>query len=400
MAKSSRSAVPNQPPVLRYSTRFVPYAKGKSYIQPRRVETLPPKAADKIKTCLFPCETQAYDSKEQTVIRSFVAGFQVIEDHVAPLLADELLKLLVDSWLEDQRHGFDQTTAPKEHHFHSILTSEDRSIKSLNFGYWFYLATWWGPGHPGLEAIRKDMSALWSVEFPTDAMFYPPGISHKDQKRLYAGIHVGPEPAASRPTASPRRSASSQPQAATKAQVPARPASQTRDTEIATRQQQIMDAIENDTVGSVLGRFAANLNPTFRNAGASANDSGVAKLKTGLAAAQKELEESKDKITVLERSLQSLEKAHEFTETTQKTQTIQLTQRVNQQEENLKRANKYTNDLERKLSKADDRMDILEAKLAEADERAKKAVEMCAFLMSIFSKPGGEKRKHEAEDQD
>ncbi|KAM0317293.1 hypothetical protein ACHAPQ_011065, partial [Fusarium lateritium] len=392
MAKSARSAVPNQPPVLRYSMRFVPHAKGRSYIQvfhtdclpllklmrlfkPRRVETLPQTAADKIKTCLFPCEKEAYDSNEQTVVRSFVAGFQLIENHVAPLLADELVKFLIDSWLKDQRQGFDKTTAPKEHCFYNILASEESSTKSLNFGYWFYLATWWGPGHPDLKAIRLDMSALWGVEFPADAMFYPPDISDKDQKRLYAGIQVGPEPAASRPAASPRRPASSQPQAATKAQVPARPASQTRDTEIATRQQQIMDAIENDTVGSVLGKFAANLNPTFRNAGVSANDSGIAKLKSELAAAQKELEESKDKITVLERSLQSLEKAHEFTETTQKTQTIQLTQRVNQQEENLKRANKYANDLERKLSKADDRMDSLEAKLAEADERAKKAVE-------------------------
>ncbi|KAM0198407.1 hypothetical protein ACHAPI_003930 [Fusarium lateritium] len=329
----------------------------------------------------------------------------MIENHVAPLLADELLKLLVDSWLEDQRHGFEKMNTPKTHRFYAILTSEERSNKSLNYGFWFYLAAWWGPGHPDLKPIRDDMSALWGIDFPTDAIFYPTDVSAKDQKRLYAGIQVGPEPGTSsspekRPAASPRRLASSQPQAATKAQVPARPASQTRDTEIATRQQQIMDAIENDTVGSVLGKFAANLNPTFRNAGASANDSGIAKLKAELAAAQKELEESKDKITVLEGGLQSLEKAHEFTETTQKTQTSQLTQRVDRQEENLKRANKYANDLERKLSKADDRMDSLEAKLAEADERAKKAVEMCAFFMSIFSKPGGEKRKHEAGDED
>jgi predicted nucleic acid-binding Zn-ribbon protein len=371
----------------------------------------PHEAADNIKVSDFPYN-EGYTS-ECSIVDCLVSGFQIVEKNLAPLLVDELANFLVDTWRQDQNHGLVEFSTPKEHRFYEIMTSEDEAIKSLNYGYWMYLAAWWGPGHPDLRTIRNDMSDVWGVQFPTDAIFYPPGISDKAQKQLYAGIHPTLERegsglpgrrATSRPRAASRAEASTQPEETSQAQVLSQSISQPLETQMRTRQQEIVDAIEKNPVGSVLGKFAASLNPTCRNA------RDVGRLQTNLAVTRKELQNSKNTVATLEESLESLQNAHHATQVSLgqmdfkvndlksdmehvqqnnhrlESQNVQLTERLDKLQGDLKRANKYASDLEGKLDKADDRMDILERKLEEANERAKKAIEMSAFNHALIEK--------------
>ncbi|KAF4422107.1 hypothetical protein FACUT_10814 [Fusarium acutatum] len=59
--------------------------------------------------------------------------------------------------------------------------------KQLGYLDWFFMAVWLGPGHPFLESIRKDMSDLWGVQFPTDEIIYPKIFNIETEKRLFYG---------------------------------------------------------------------------------------------------------------------------------------------------------------------------------------------------------------------
>ncbi|KIL86091.1 hypothetical protein FAVG1_10485 [Fusarium avenaceum] len=386
-----------------------------SHVQPRTAAPRSTQAADKIKLSDFSYVLE--HPWEGDIIDCLVAGYQVIEKEIAPLLVDELANFLVDTWRQDQNHGLRTFSTPKEHRFYDIMTSEDEAIKSLNYGYWMYLAAWWGPGHPDLTTIRNEMSDVWGVEFPTDALFYPPDISHRDQKKLYAGINLSLDRegsglsggrATSRPRAASHAEASTQPEETSQAQDLSQSVSHPLETQMRNRQQEIVDAIEKNPVGSVLGKFAASLNPTCRNAAALPNARDVGRLQTNLEVARKELQDTKGTVAFLEESLESLQDTHHATQASleqvqfrvndlesdlehvQKNnhqldnQNTQLTERLDKLQGDLKRANKHAGDLEAKLSKADDRMDAFEAKLEAANERAKKGIEMSAFNHALI----------------
>lgn len=257
-----------------------------------------------------------------------------------------------------------------------------------------YLATWWGPGHPDLEAIRNDMSALWGVEFPTDAMFYPSNLSQEDQKMLYLDIrpvledeesgspggHSTPQPrVASRPNAS------AQPPETSQSQLLPPSISQPLDTKMKVRQQEIVNAIENNPVGSDIGKLVPNIKPKFLKPAAPANDSTLGKLRSDLKATQKELQASQTKATVLGENLDKLED-----------EKTQLVGRVNNLERDLDRSKVKANNLEGKLNEAGYRMDALERKLEEANERAKKGIEMSAFNHTLIE----ERLKEEPPEED
>lgn len=389
--------------------------------QPRTVAPRSTQAADKIKLSDFPYTWE--QSRDHIIVRSFVAGYQIIEKEIAPLLVDELANFLVDTWRQDKTHELEEFSTPKEHRFYNIMMSEDEAIKSLNYGYWMYLAAWWGPGHPDLTTIRNEMSDVWGVEFPTDAIFYPPDISHRDQKKLYAGINLSLERegsglsggrATSRPRAASHAEASTQPEETSQAQLLSQSVNHPLETQMRTRQQEIVDAIEKNPVGSVLGKFAASLNPTCRNAAALPNARDVGKLQNNVTIIRKELQDTMETVAFLEESLESLQDTHNATQASleqvqfkvndlesdleyvQKNnhqldnQNIQLTERLDKLQGDLKRANKHASDLEVKLSKADDRMDALEAKLEAANERAKKGIEMSAFNHALIEQRFGE----------
>ncbi|KAG5744346.1 hypothetical protein H9Q70_012950 [Fusarium xylarioides] len=59
--------------------------------------------------------------------------------------------------------------------------------KQLGYSDWFFMAAWLGPGHPFLESIRKDMSDLWGVPFPTDSITYPKVVPIETQMSLFYG---------------------------------------------------------------------------------------------------------------------------------------------------------------------------------------------------------------------
>jgi predicted nuclease with TOPRIM domain len=410
-----------------FQTNWLLVIKLTRLFQPRIAEPRPPKAGDKIKMSDFPRNYNHSD--EETVIKTLVTGFQIIEKGMAPLLIDELAKFVVDTWKEDQRRGSERPSTPKEHRFYDIITSEDKTTRSLNYAYWFYLAAWYGPGHPDLKTILNHISVLWGVDFPTDAMFYPPDISDKAQKKLFAGIdltleHEGSGLPGGRPTPRPRAPShlddSTQPPAASKAQYLFESISQPRDAQMKARQKEIVNAIENNPVGSVLGKLVPNINPKFLKSTAAANDSNFGKLKSDLATTRKELQQSKNEVAILEKNLDSLQDAHHTTQGTlqqvqekaedlesglervQKNnkqlenQNTQLTERVDKLGGDLNRARKYVSDLEGKLSKAEDRMDSLETKLEEVNERAKKAIEMSAFNHALIE----ERIKEETHDED
>ncbi|KAF5009728.1 hypothetical protein FDECE_4074 [Fusarium decemcellulare] len=101
------------------------------------------------------------------------------------VLAMELAGFLPKAWKETS--SSENMDSPTRHSFYKKLSGLDGHEKTLYYPYWFFLAVCWGPGHPDLSTVRKDMSTLWKVEFPTDKIFYPGKESIELQQSRFAG---------------------------------------------------------------------------------------------------------------------------------------------------------------------------------------------------------------------
>ncbi|KAF4331926.1 hypothetical protein FBEOM_14293 [Fusarium beomiforme] len=343
-------------PVVLFDRHLGPFNK----IQPRIAQTDNRPIQGSVidcKTSFFPRYNGFED--DLLIIKTLVAGFQTIRGHMTPLLAQELLRFLTTTWKSDRDGRAWTAESPKNHRLFSELRGHGVAPKHLNYGFWFYMAAWWGPGHPALGPIRNDMSQLWGVEFPDDTLYYPAGLGVKDQKMLFAGIADGSAHAIQRPAGKPR------------------------DTEMQVRVRDIRQKINETPVEDLFGTIPSIIT---RRHGMDSNH--LALMKSKLASTRKELETSKQTVTSLTQDLKSLELEHENTRRllNEKTQHFQAT--INQ----LQCESKCSKDACIELN---NRTDILEAKLAEANKRAEKAVETCALVLGILSSPGGEKRKRD-----
>ncbi|KAM0340734.1 hypothetical protein ACHAPU_010325 [Fusarium lateritium] len=272
---------------------------------------------------------------------------------MAPSVADELVNFLADSWKSYMGADF-EVPNPVAQRPYDILLGLNDERKLLSYSFWFYLAAWYGPGHPDLQHIRQEMSAFWGAEFPTDAIIYPANFSVCDQKKLFAGIPVDLtlNPRASLPT--PSLPTPSLPTAS----LPIISASS--DTEMQVRVQDFKEIFEKTPVKDLAKAISQKM-PNIPETDASEIDS----LKAQLDATRRELENTQKELSSLEkRSQKSLE--------------VAIDAECQYQQE-------FT----------EGHVKGLEGKLAETNQRVDKAMEICALLLGIVSAPGGEKRKRD-----
>ncbi|KAF4466249.1 hypothetical protein FALBO_6875 [Fusarium albosuccineum] len=116
-----------------------------------------------------------------------VDAFHGIRPKMSPVLADILAQWL-PKVLASSLYNIQQLSAPQHHPLWSLLRGKNESgQKRLSYSAWFFMAVMFGPAHPMLEPIRRDMSELWGVHFPADSIFYP-DVSDEMQKKCFDGF--------------------------------------------------------------------------------------------------------------------------------------------------------------------------------------------------------------------
>ncbi|KAF5019845.1 hypothetical protein F66182_8124 [Fusarium sp. NRRL 66182] len=331
--------------------------KGSAHPEPGRVECLP---------SFFPLRNRF--EHEGTVVYSFVLGFQIIEKNMCAFLAQALVEVLVKTWDQDTLLGSWGSKTPALHPFYAKLRGHDGSEKSLHYPYWFYLAAWWGPGHPALESIRRDMSELWGVEFPEDAIVYPADVGVKSQKRLFAGI-------------------------------PHDHKSQARQ----DRVQELKRTIENTPVEGLADVISAQLPVILNKPRRDSSANGFESVKEELESIGTNLAIARDKVDGLQNNMANFQadvndlRARQETHDSaldalgkDKDATDRNLDNLKTELDTLKAENRASNE---KSEHMETRVKDLEDKLVKANKRAEKAVETCALVLSLLETPGADKRK-------
>ncbi|KAI8722691.1 hypothetical protein NCS52_00413500 [Fusarium sp. LHS14.1] len=124
----------------------------------------------------------------RTLAAQLIERFDRIKKHMHRSLVRELAEFLLKAWR--QFVSSDLKGPPTEHDYYKRMQGIERSQKELYQSYWFFLATAFGANHPNLAPIRKDMEALWGVQFPDNYIIWPADIPTERQKALF---HGGPE---------------------------------------------------------------------------------------------------------------------------------------------------------------------------------------------------------------
>ncbi|EEU37171.1 uncharacterized protein NECHADRAFT_78363 [Fusarium vanettenii 77-13-4] len=124
----------------------------------------------------------------RTLAVQLIVTFNKIKKDMERSLARELAEFLPKAW--EQFVSSNLKGPPTEHDYYKRMQGIERSQKELYYPYWFFLAAAFGVYHPTLAPIRKDMEALWGVQFPDNYIHWPPGIPTERQKALF---HGGPE---------------------------------------------------------------------------------------------------------------------------------------------------------------------------------------------------------------
>ncbi|KAF5660157.1 hypothetical protein FHETE_9130 [Fusarium heterosporum] len=333
MARPKKKQLVTEPVLM-----FVSRTRRHKNVLLRNAEPRPCKNADRLQISHFPMYNRC--PLRLTIRNSFLAGFQVIEEHMAPSVAEELVDFLANSWKTYIDIHYEGPSPTGQKAYHALLGLNNEK-KLLSYCLWFYLAAWYGPGHPDLQSIRQEMSNLWGVEFPTDTIIYPANISVENQEKLFYGIPVDIKP-----------------------NLQALPSvSQVRDTEMQDRIQDFKNTLETTPVED-LARIISQRMPTRAE---TADRKEIDSLKAQLATTRSELERTRKDVSGLESKLDK--------------------EKAIRQADYLK--------FDKQLSKSNKREKNLEGLIADTNRRVDKAMETCALLLSIVSAPGGEKRKRD-----
>ncbi|RMJ07395.1 hypothetical protein CDV36_013013 [Fusarium kuroshium] len=263
-----------------------------------------------------------------------VSLFNGIKDEMNNPLASELAEFLPNAW----KNWTAQVRKPNfatQDVFYSELRGTHGGRKILYYPHWFFMAACWGPAHFQLAPIRKDMSALWGVEFPTSSVFYPANIPAWRQKALFFGKR----------------------------------AEDTSFHEMEDRVEGFKAAIEDVDKPSIIEALTEYA-PGLRNKAAYGND--AKELRNQLRDTRKQLEETQGKLEGTQTQLRNAK-------------------------ERLRIAEERIEDTERQLRETKTKCDSLCSKddLITTNRRVDKVVETCALVLSILTTPGGEKRGRE-----
>lgn len=287
---------------------------------------------DSVELSLADFKLNGSTSRDQEFATKLVACFDSVKRKMNRPLAEELAKFLPVAWGESRlnRVGF-----PAQHKFYISLRRGSTGSKDLYYPHWFYMAIRWGPDHPTLAPLRKDMSTLWNFEFPKYSVIFPGNIPTWRQKLLFHGKRADSTPLS----------------------------------EMEDRIQGFKAAIEGTDKPSII-EAVAEYAPGLLNK--AVHNDGVESLDKKLEDTQKQLQKTREELTEAQGQLK---KTGEQLKATQD-QLQKTEQKCNVLEKNAENSNKD---------------------LAATNRRVDKAMETCALVLSILTAPGGEKRKAKSE---
>ncbi|KAM0548460.1 hypothetical protein ACHAPJ_009946 [Fusarium lateritium] len=325
------------------------------------------------------------DTMWSRIIGSLVAGFQDIEPNMNQDLATLLVESLKKAWNTTLVCSCPSKEKLASQWHYKRLCGLDGNGRDLYYPSWFFLAAWLGPGHPYLKRIRKEMSELWGVEFPTDAIIYPKGLPAETQKTLFYGNSMTAK----------------------------------RENTIEGRAQDIKRTINNSSIEDLAATITGL--PNMLNNTGSATDSGeVGSLKRQLADTRNELKETRDQVDSMKKEIAGLKTTRnqvdslitelkdlknsrdQFSTLKQELNDLQIStnrqlQDLREDITNTKAKLSAVGELARQTKNEEevlsDRVGGLGDRLTTTDKQVEKTVETCALVLSILSAPGGHKRK-------
>ncbi|KAF5634243.1 hypothetical protein F52700_5965 [Fusarium sp. NRRL 52700] len=305
-----------------------------------------------------------------------IAAFSEVEQTMAPATAVALKQVALQFWTRSSTKGSISKANLTQMPCYEILTGTNGYKKQLCYEYWFCFAVWLGPGHPFLESIRKDMSHLWGVQFPTDTIIYPKSIPLEAQIDLFYG----------NPVIAPNQDS------------------------IEERAKAIKKSIDESTVddlsAAIKGHLPDNLNR---------DSTRMQTLETSLASTNRELLGAKNQVRNLENQLAEAkafqarasiaqDKTNSDMATLRKeTQQLKITQTKDIQTlwatltQHSASFQQRVAEIEAKVLNGEKRVQnefvLVRSEVAQSAEKAEKAVETGALVLSVLSTPGGQKRK-------
>ncbi|EWG55090.1 hypothetical protein FVEG_13140 [Fusarium verticillioides 7600] len=318
-----------------------------------------------------------YEPTTVCLSKSIIAAFKEVQQTMPLDLALRLKQAVMQTMKTTPNMGSISKTKVSSMMPYQRLAGEHGIEKQVGYPDWFFMAAWLGPGHPFLEDIRKDMSDVWGVEFPTDEIIYPMIMNRETEVRLFNG-EIAPTP---------------------------------NEDSIEERAKTIKKKINDSTVNGLSAAIKDHLPDALKHFGDA--DSVYASEKS-LASTNRELEDARKQVTNLEKQLAeskaSQARAQETTNSElQKNKSDMETLR--KEIKQLKAAQNSTNSFKRVVEalretvagldarvlfgekKVEQEMNALRRKVAQSAEKAEKAVETGALVLSVLSTPGGQKRK-------
>ncbi|CVK98608.1 uncharacterized protein FMAN_16165 [Fusarium mangiferae] len=302
---------------------------------------------------------------------NIIAAFRAVEQTMARDLAVRLIRAVAQLWNDTFTRGSTNRARVSAKISYRKLTGTAGFKRQLYYPYWFFMAVWLGPGHPLLQSIRKDMSNLWGVRFPTDAIMYPKFVPIETQMSLFYGK-------------------------------PAKPTTP-KEASIEERAKAIKKTINDSTINGLSAAIKGHLPDDLDGLG---NSTRVHELETNLASTNRDLEEARKKVTNLEKELaESKTLQANMNSELQKTkndmgtlrQEIQLlkTAQADNVRKDLEVLRATVTGMEAKVLKGERDMITLRNEVAQSAEKAEKAVETGALVLSVLSASGGQKRKRD-----
>ncbi|RBA17688.1 hypothetical protein FPRO05_11403 [Fusarium proliferatum] len=303
-------------------------------------------------------------NKAARLVESIIAAFKEVEQTIPLELAVKLKHAVVQTLGVTSTAGYTSKTKVSALMPYQRLAGKHGIKKQLGYPDWFFLAAWLGPGHPFLESIRKDMSDVWGVEFPTDAIIYPAIVNRETEERLFNG-EITPS---------------------------------TNEESLEERAKAIMKTINESSVNGLSAAIKDHLPDAFKDFGDSNR---MHTLETSLASTNRDLEHARKQVNSLEKELAESKTLQAKTKNDIETLRKELKQlkaaqgSTNNVKKDLGVLRATVTGMEAKVLKGERDMITLRNEVAQSAEKAEKAVETGALVLSVLSASGGQKRKRD-----
>ncbi|KAF5574186.1 hypothetical protein FPANT_11917 [Fusarium pseudoanthophilum] len=303
------------------------------------------------------------------LLESVVPAFREVEQTMPLDLAVELKQAVMQTLDITSTSGFISKAKVSTLMPYQRLAGKHGIKKQLGYSDWFFMAVWLGPGHPFLEDIRKDMSDVWGVEFPTDEIIYPMIFDRKTEDKLFMG-EIAPTPTANEDSIEERANA-------------------------------IKKTINESSVNGLSAAIKDHLPDALKHFG---DASKVYASEKSLDSTNRELEDARKQVNDLKNELAESKASQARAQEKTKSDMETLREEIRQ----LKAAQGSTGNVKKDVealrvtitqrvtgiqAKVEKDMSTLRNEVAKSAEKAEKAVETGALVLSVLSTPGGQKRK-------